>query len=72
MLHISYDHKEEKETAGKWLRKEYKLQTFRRSFTLNDKINVGGITAKYNDGILTVVLPKKETVEPATQEISVG
>ena len=73
VLHISYDHTaDETETAGKWLRKEYKLQTFRRSFTLNDKINVSGISAKYNEGILTVHLPKKEAQEPTTQEIKVG
>jgi len=72
ILHVSYEHKEEKETTGKWLRKEYRLQTFRRSFTLNDKINVGGIGAKYNDGILTVSLPKKETAEPTQQEIAVN
>jgi len=72
VLHISYEHKEEKETTGKWIRKEYKMQTFRRSFTLNDKISVSGISAKYNDGVLVVTLPKKEVAEPASQEISVG
>lgn len=72
VLHISYEHQEETETAGKWLRKEYRLQTFRRSFTLNDKINVAGISAKYNDGILTITLPKKETKEASSQEIKVG
>ena len=79
VLHVTYEHKEEvKEegtetaTAGKWLRKEYKVQTFRRSFTLNDKINVMNISAKYNDGVLLVTLPKKEGTQPLTQEITVG
>ena len=73
VLHISYEHKDEqKETNGKWLRKEYRLQTFRRSFTLNDKINVSGIAAKYDDGILNITLPKKESAEPTAQEITVG
>lgn len=73
VLHISYDHKEEKEEAtGKWVRKEYKMQTFRRSFTLNNKINVNAISAKYADGILTLTLPKKELTSPASQEIKVG
>jgi len=72
VLHISYDHKEEQESTGKWIRKEYKLQTFRRSFTLNEKINVAGIAAKYNDGILLLTLPKKEVNEPTAQEIAVN
>lgn len=72
ILHISYEHKEEnKETSNKWLRKEYKLEAFRRSFTLNDKINATGIAAKYTDGILYVTLPKKEVKEPTTQEIKI-
>jgi HSP20 family protein len=72
VLHVSYDHQEEKETAGKWLRKEYRLQTFRRSFTLNDKVNVAGIAAKYSEGILNITLPKKELNDQTTQEIKVG
>lgn len=75
VLHVSYEHKEEKteESAApnRWLRKEYRMQTFRRSFTLNEKINVAGINARYNDGVLTVTLPKKETQEAVSQHISV-
>jgi HSP20 family protein len=74
VLHVTYDHKEETTEgapADKWLRKEYKLRTFRRSFTLNDKVNVMEISAKYSDGVLIVTLPKKEPAQPATQEITV-
>ncbi len=74
VLHISYEHKEENEKSseGKWIRKEFKMQTFRRSFTLNDKINVGDISAAYNDGILSITLPKKELAAPKSQEISIA
>ncbi len=73
VLHISYEHKKEnKEETSKWIRKEYKSRTFRRSFTLTEKVNVAGINAKYNDGILHLTLPKKENTEPATQEITVA
>ena len=74
VLHVTYDHAEvssEGAPVDKWLRKEYKLKTFRRSFTLNDKVNVLEISAKYNDGVLVVTLPKKEPAQPATQEIKV-
>jgi HSP20 family protein len=73
VLHISYDHKaDEEDLKKKWLRKEYKPDTFRRSFTLNDKINILEISAKYNDGVLVVTLPKKQAAEPSAQEIKVG
>ena len=74
VLHVTYDHKEEStdgSTDQTWLRKEYKLKTFRRSFTLNEKINVLGISAKYNDGVLVVTLPKTEPAQSAAQEIKV-
>lgn len=74
-LHISYEHKtENNEQAqdGKWLRSEYRMKSFKRSFTLNDKIESGKIVAKYADGILLVTLPKKENSEPEVHEISVN
>ncbi len=74
ILNISYEHKDEnKEQAeGKWLRSEYRTRSFKRSFTLNEKIDATAIAAKYNDGILVVTLPKKEVEEPTAKEITVG
>jgi HSP20 family protein len=74
-LHISFEQKEENKEQpqdGKWLRNEYRNRSFKRSFTLNDKIENGKIAAKYTDGILVVTLPKKENSEPVAQEISVN
>jgi len=75
ILHIAYDQKEESNenaTEGKWLRNEFKMRSFKRSFTLNEKIDTGKIAAKYTDGILQITLPKKEVSEPAAHEISVN
>jgi len=74
-LTISYDQKtEQKEETNdsKWLRNEYRTRSFKRSFTLNDKIDTGKIAAKYADGILEVSMPKKENSEPQKHEISVN
>jgi HSP20 family protein len=73
-LHISAEHKEEttEKQEGKWLRNEYRVKSFKRSFTLNEKIDTAKITAKYNDGVLVVSLPKKENSEPASQHIAVN
>lgn len=73
VLTISFEqNKEAKEETGKVLRSEYSFRSFKRSFTLTDKINTAGITAKYADGILNVNLPKKEVAEATAQEISVA
>ena len=73
ILTISFDHKEEETSENnKWLRKEYKQRSFKRSFTLNEKIESSNIGARYTDGILYVTLPKKEQQEVKAQEITVG
>jgi HSP20 family protein len=71
MLSISYERKEEKETTDKWLRQEFRMKSFKRSFALNEKIDVTGIQAQYEQGVLRVELPKKEKEEPQTVSISV-
>jgi HSP20 family protein len=73
ILTISFEQKEEtKDESEKWLRNEYHFRSFKRSFTLNEKVNAAGITAKYEDGILNVSLPKKETEEKVAQQITVA
>ena len=41
-------------------RKEYSFQSFVRSFHLPDSAEAEKINAKYNDGILSLIIPKKE------------
>ena len=66
------DNKEEKE-GEKVIRKEYRTSSFSRSFTLPENINVEGIGARYEDGLLKVALPKLEMVNTdGSREISVS
>lgn len=61
VLTISSELKEENENKnGSYTRREFSHQTFSRSFTLPETVNVDKIDAKYKDGILNIVLPKKE------------
>ena len=72
LLTVSYEKKEETETKDvKVLRKEFSFQSFTRSFSLDEKINAEGIEAKYENGILKVLLPKKEEVKIAPKQISI-
>jgi HSP20 family protein len=73
VLTISFEAKEEGESGlGRWLRHEYRARSFKRSFTLNDKIDTTALNARYVDGILQLTLPKKEDIKSQPQEISVG
>ena len=72
-LTISADKKEEIKTEGeKIIRNEYKFTSFKRSFTLDDKVNIEGIKAEYINGVLSLSLPKKEEVKPSSKQIIVN
>lgn len=61
IITISCEKEEKKEDKnGRYNRKEYSYSSFERSFTLPDEVNMEKIDAKYEDGILKLVLPKKE------------
>ena len=63
VLTLSFELKEsEQKEEGKWLRREFKHRSFKRSFTLGEQVDTEKITAAYNNGILLLTLPKKEAV----------
>lgn len=45
---------------------------FERSFTLSSQIDVNNIKADYKNGVLNIVLPKKEETKPREIAIKVG
>jgi len=57
----------------RYTRREFNFNSFRRSFTLPESIVQEKIDAKYNDGILRIILPKKEEakVKPS-REIAIA
>jgi HSP20 family protein len=57
----SQKQEEQKEGEGeKYARREFAYQAFTRSFTLPDSADADKISASYNDGILTVTIPKRK------------
>ena len=72
MLTISAEKKKESnEQNGKQVRREYNYRSFKRSFTLDEKIDATNIDAVYINGILGLNLPKKETVKASATEITI-
>jgi HSP20 family protein len=72
ILTISAEKKEETKNEGeKDIRKEYSYRSFKRSFSLDEKIDGDNIEAKYVNGVLTLNLPKKEEVKTASKQISI-
>ena len=64
-LVISAEVKTEKEIAEEnFTRKEFGYGSFQRTFVLPETVDSGKIGAKYEDGILSIAIPKKEEAKP--------
>lgn len=74
VLTVSTEKKAEtEETKENYTRKEFHFSAFSRSFTLPDSVDSTKIEGKYENGILSLTLPKREEakVQPA-REINIG
>lgn len=72
LLTISYEQKDETKSEDfKTIRSEFRYHSFKRSFTLSDKIDADLIAGKYEDGILKLTLPKKATAQVSTKQIDI-
>ena len=63
ILTISSEEKREEETPernAKFTRREFSYSNFKRAFSLPETVDSGKISASYNNGVLEIVLPKKE------------
>jgi HSP20 family protein len=71
-LTVSFEKKEETKTEDyKTIRKEFSFKSFKRSFNLDDRIDSDGIQAKYESGVLKLLLPKKAQVKENTKQITI-
>jgi HSP20 family protein len=75
LLTISSEKKNEHETkeGETYTRREYSYQSFSRSFTLPKSVDAEKISAKYENGILSIEIPKKEEAKPKpAKQISIA
>lgn len=56
--------------SGDMLHQEYKVGDFLRSFILSDEVDHERITARLNNGVLRVELPRTRRTEPRRIEVS--
>ncbi len=80
-VHISLDEnvltirgerrREHEENQGRWHRVERFYGTFARSFVLPETVEEDGIRAVFEDGVLTVHLPKTAEARPRSREIEI-
>ncbi len=71
VLTVSGERKFEKaDDSGTFRRVERSYGTFRRSFTLPRGVDSGKVVARFEDGVLTLTMPKSELAK--SRKISVG
>lgn len=72
LITVSFEQKEEKSAEEeKSVKKEFSLKSFSRSFHLDDTMDVDKVNARYENGLLTLTIPKKEEVKVLPKEIAV-
>ena len=72
ILSISAEKKNEvNDENSSYVRREYTSRSFKRSFTVDEKIDASNIQAKYENGVLTLNLPKMPEVKASSKEISI-
>ncbi|MBR9852978.1 MAG: Hsp20/alpha crystallin family protein [Algicola sp.] len=70
VLTISSEMKtENEESKDNYTRKEFSYSSFKRAFTLPETVDGSKIDAKYEDGILKLILPKKQEALPKPKRL---
>lgn len=67
-LHVSAERDEETETeTGEYVRRERRRSAVSRSVSLPEPVDTDGISATYDNGVLTVRMPKADPASEGTQ-----
>lgn len=59
---------DEKDSEGKYIRRERYFGTFNRSFFVGENVTQDEIKAKFENGILTLQIPKKELAKQVDEK----
>lgn len=73
VLTVSGEKRREAEENNKSVRRTERFYgKFSRTFSLGDRVKTDKISAKYQDGVLTVIAPKAEKAKPKKIEVTVS
>ena len=70
LLSISSSMEEEQVTEkGKFTRREFSYNSFKRTFTIPDSVDPSNIEAQYSEGVLQLRLPKRKEALPQPKKL---
>jgi len=72
-LTVSLEEKKDsrEQEQGNWITREFRIQSFSRTFTLDDSVDAENITAKYDNGVLYLTIPKKPHAQKVSKTIDI-
>ncbi len=62
----------EEKIEGEVRRREFSVRNFSRSYSLNDNVNTDAIKAVYENGVLKVIVPKREEIKQEAKLIEIS
>ncbi|MFN0013857.1 MAG: Hsp20/alpha crystallin family protein [Saprospiraceae bacterium] len=72
-LSVNANREQKQQTEGeRFTRREFRFESFQRSFKLPQTVNQESVKAVYENGILNVTLPKKNEAVAVTKTIEIG
>ena len=72
-LTIKAERKQETENSDeRYTRREFRFETFQRSFKLPETVNQESVNAVYENGVLKITLPKKEAAKAIVKTIAIS
>ncbi|HMN33388.1 MAG TPA: Hsp20/alpha crystallin family protein [Chitinophagaceae bacterium] len=73
LLTIAYEKNEEKTDSNEnYIKREFATSSFKRSFTVNDGLNLDDIRANFEKGILNIEIFKKQVKAKEVKTISIN
>ncbi|MEO2199258.1 MAG: Hsp20/alpha crystallin family protein [bacterium] len=72
VLTVTGEHEMEEDKEGETTRTEFHYGRFERRFELPKTVNVAGVTAELNNGMLALTLPMMEEAKARTIEVKKG
>jgi len=72
ILYISGTRTIDEEHLPNFSKQEYPVKSFERMLNLNGQVDIAGISAKQEDGVLVITLPKSAGAQKPSQEIPVS
>ena len=68
-MNLETETKDEDEKDHKYHVKQWKKSSYQESWNIPENVDEEQISAKHNDGVLTIILPKKEVFDKDTSRV---